>query len=277
MKRLFLSISLLAMCTWSFAQGLNLPAPSPSTEITQEFSTSSITLKYSRPSLKGRQMLGKQIPYGEVWRTGANNTTTLNFKEPIKWGDDIVPPGTYGFVTIPNEKEWIFLLHKNTEAWGVDGLSNDGYVAKAIVPVKKLENTHETFEISFQNITNSTIDLALRWENTEAVLNLKTDNRDRILEQIAVELKGETPPYLPAARIYMEFDYKLEEALKFVDKAISENPNAFYMHWTRAQVLEKLGKMEEAVQSAKKAYDGAKGSAYESEYKHHFENLKSKI
>lgn len=277
MKRLILSISLLAFCNWSFAQEVSLPAPSPSTEIMQEFSTSSITLKYSRPSLKGRKMFGSQIPYGEVWRTGANNTTTLSFKEPIKWGDDIVPPGTYGFVTIPNKNEWVFLLHKNTEAWGVDGLSEDGYVAKAAVPIKKQENTQETFEISFQNITNSTVELVLRWENIEASLNLKTDNRERILEQIAVELKGDNPPYLPAARIYLEFDYRLEEALNFVEKAIKENPNAFYMHWTKAQILEKLGKKEEAINSARKAFEGAKGSAYESEYKHHYNNLKSKI
>lgn len=274
MKKIMLSLSLLCFASMGFSQDFKLPAPSPTTTIKQDFSTSFIELTYSRPSVKERKIFGQLIPYDKMWRTGANSATAITFHEPIKWGSEVIEPGSYSFVTIPGENTWVLLLFKGTDSWGVNGLDQSDVVAKAEAKVQKLPQLHETFEISFQNITNSSLDLVLKWEFTQVQLNLEVDNFERILKHLSVQLQTDNPPFLEAARFYMEHDYKLDEALGFTEKAIKANPDAFWIQWTKAQILSKLGKHKEAKAAAKIAVEKTRGTSYENEYKHHYESLK---
>ncbi|HEY4155745.1 MAG TPA: DUF2911 domain-containing protein, partial [Puia sp.] len=90
----------------SFAQQIKIPSPSPVQTVKQEFGLSSIELSYSRPGVKGRKIFGDLVPYGKVWRTGANQATTLTFGDSVIIGDTPIPPGRYGLLTVPGPDEW---------------------------------------------------------------------------------------------------------------------------------------------------------------------------
>jgi len=274
MKKIMLSLSLLCFASMGFSQDFKLPAPSPTTTIKQDFSTSFIELTYSRPSVKERKIFGQLIPYDKMWRTGANAATAITFNEPIKWGNDMISPGSYSIVTIPGEDTWVVMLYKGTDSWGINGLSATDIVAKTEARVKKLDQLQETFEISFQNITNSTMDLVLQWEYTQVKVRVEADNFEKILGYLEHELKKDNAPYLEAARFYLEHDYKLDEALGFTEKALKARPDAFWIQWTKAQILSKLGKHKEAKAAALIAVEKTRGTSYENEYKHHYESLK---
>lgn len=274
MRKLILTLSLMSLGLTSFTQEFRVPAPSPIAKVSQDFSTSTIQLQYSRPSLKGRKMLGNLVPYNTLWRTGANQIPVISFEEPVYWGDKMVPPGSYALATIPGEKEWLFILYKNTNSWGINDLKDEDIIAKAKATVQHLSIPQETFEIKFDNISNNSLDLIMSWENIEARTTLKVDNFDLILENLKKTLDTDDPQYLALARFYYEHDYELEKALEYINSAIKTNPEAFWMQWAKAQILNKLGKKEEALKAAQTAADLTKGTAYENEYAQHLNSIK---
>lgn len=126
-----------------------------------------ITIDYSAPSKRGREIMGKLVPYGEVWRTGANAATTLKTDAALKIGNLTVPAGTYTLFTIPTEKSWTLIVNKQT---GQSGTAYDEKQDLGRVPmtVRKLKNTQETFSIGLKPTTGRKADLRLCWENVEA-------------------------------------------------------------------------------------------------------------
>lgn len=274
MKKVILTTTIMSLGLIGFSQEFKMPAPSPMTIVQQDFSTSSIELQYSRPSLKGRAMFGHLIPYNSLWRTGANQIPTITFHEAFIWGETTVAPGSYALATIPNKNEWTFILYKNPNSWGVNDLKDEDMVAKSVAKVHKRSTSQETFEIKFDDITNNSFDLVMAWEHTEARMTVKVDNFESILKHLELSLKSEDPQYLALARFYYDNDYQLEAALKYIDKGIEQNPDAFWMQWTKAQILYKLGKRDLAIQAATIAAEKTKGTPYENEYTQHLKSLK---
>src|ERR1700745_2591110 len=115
-KKLILAVMLspLFLC-YTYSQNLVTPQPSPTAEIKQNFGLSYIELSYSRPGVKGRKIFGDLVPYGKVWRTGANNATTLTFGDDVVIGGTKIPAGKYGLLTIPGENEWTMIISKQTD------------------------------------------------------------------------------------------------------------------------------------------------------------------
>ncbi|MNE36842.1 hypothetical protein D3C80_1306720 [compost metagenome] len=113
----------------------------------------------------------------------------------------------------------------------------------------------------------------MNWENTRVTIPVKADNEGRIEDYVKTSLKSENPPYMVAARYYLEQGRNLDEALVYADKALQANPKGFYIHWMKAQILSKQGRKKEAIAEAKKAADGAKGSPYEAEYANNYKEI----
>lgn len=275
MKRLIFSGLLIAGLSLSAsAQDFHMPKPSPTTSVNQEFSTSSIQLDYSRPSKRGRTVFGHLVPFGKVWRTGANDATRITFGEDVTINGKEIKKGEYALYTIPEKEKWTIILNKGVGNWGASGFKEKDDVLRFEVPVKEFKETQESFRINVENLRMTSCDIVLKWENTAVSFEVKTENNERILKHLDKELKGKDPAYSTAAGYYLRTDQKLDDAAKYYQIAIKENPKAYYLHWHLAQVYQKLGKHDEAVQAAKTAAEKAKGGAYADEYQQHYEDMK---
>ncbi|HRP89624.1 MAG TPA: DUF2911 domain-containing protein [Edaphocola sp.] len=265
----------LLISSLSFGQGFKMPALSPSTQITQEFSTSKIELSYSRPSMRGRAIFGKMIPFGQEWRTGANANTKITFGEEVVIGGKTIPAGSYSIYTVPGKKTWEFILNNGTENWGMTGYDKAKNVITLAVKPQKSSKV-ETFTISIDNMTKNSCDLVLSWEKTKLVIPIIANNDKLIQAYLDKALQSDKPPYLAASRYYLEKGIKLDKSLEYANKALEQDPKAFYINAHKAEVLYKLDRKDEAIKAAQIAADATKGTPYEAEYANILNSLKKR-
>ena len=251
----------------SFAQDLKLPALSPVSTVKTGFSISDIEVAYSRPSMRGRKIFGDLVPYGELWRVGANAATKVTFGETVEVNGSEIAAGSYALYAIPGENEWEIIFNKGISNWGTGGYAKEDDVARFKVKATKSTATVETFTINIANITNNSCSIELAWENTIVNIPVKADNNSAIVKNIKQAVDEPNIPYYPAARYYYTTNQNLEDALKYVTLALDKNPKAFYMWNLKAQIAQKLGKKNVAIEAANKAIETSKGTAYENEYK----------
>ena len=274
MKKITTSLLLIAaLMSGAQAQDFKFPAPSPSTTIIQDFGTSSFTIKYSRPSMKGRTIMNDMLPYGNVWRTGANAATTITFEEEIRTDVGVLPAGTYAIYTIPNKESWTIIFNRGVKNWGSYEYNEKDDVIRIDVPTKTLSESVETFTIDIENMTINSCIISMSWENTKISFPIKMEVDSKIEAYFERALKSDNPPYLQAAKYYADKGTNLEAALTYIDKTIKSNPKAFYMYSIKADILNKLGRRKEALKEAKYAADASKGTPYEAEQQKNYENI----
>src|SRR5476651_1191742 len=162
MKR-FTYLLLLALAIFGTsavnAQGLKMPQASSTQTLIQDLGLGKITIVYSRPNAKGRVMLGKQEPYGTVWRTGANSATTITFTDDVTIEGNKVPAGTYGLFSIPDAKEWTIILSKTSKTWGAYSYKAEDDFLRFKVKAWNVKEPVETFTMQFENVFPTTADL----------------------------------------------------------------------------------------------------------------------
>ncbi len=257
-KLLFIGAVTVFSFTSSNAQTLKTPAPSPTTTVNQDFGLANIELSYSRPGMKGRKIFGDVVPFGKVWRTGANTATTLTFGEEVTIGGTKIKAGKYGLLTIPDAKEWIVIISKQTEVTSPAAYKQDQDAVRVKVKPLDLPFNIETFTIGFGNITANSCDLQILWENKRVDVGISTDVESKVMAQIKNVMEKDTKPYNSAAMYYMENGKDLNLALAWFDKAVELNPTAYWIQYQRANCLVKLGKKAEAIAAANKSLELAK-------------------
>lgn len=253
-----IACGIIITCTASQAQPLKLPAPSPTQTVKQDFGLGSIELSYSRPTIKGRKVFGDLVPYGKVWRTGANQATTLTFSDEVMIGDKTVPAGKYGLVTIPNKDNFTFILTKQLDVTSPAAYKQENDVVRVDVKPATMNIPMESFTLQFDNVKATTVDLRLMWENTKVTLPITTAIDAKVMKQIDNLLNKDNKPYYSAAVYYLESGKNLDQSLQWFNKAIEQNPKAYWVYYQRANCLAKLGKKQEAIDSAKKSIELAK-------------------
>ena len=159
----------------SVSQQITTPAPSPPQSVKQDFGLSSIGLSYSRPGIKGRKIFGDLVPYGKVWRTGANSATTLTFGDDVIIGGTKIPAGKYGLLTIPGAEEWTIIITKQLDVTSPAAYKQDQDVVRVAAHANELPFPLENFTILFANITSNTCDLQLIWDKTFVSFPIKTE------------------------------------------------------------------------------------------------------
>ena len=164
-RTLTLTIALLLVAALAPAQGQKKPLSPPATA-EAKIDGKTITVNYSAPSMRGREIMGKLVPFGQVWRTGANAATTLTTDSALMIGNIHVAPGTYTLYTIPGEKEWTLIVNKQTGQWGTD-YDETQDLARAKMSVTKLAEPLETFAIDVKPTSGKNGVLTLAWENTQ--------------------------------------------------------------------------------------------------------------
>lgn len=253
MKKLFITAIAAFTLIFADAQTLTTPQPSPTQTIKQNFGLSNVELSYSRPGIKGRKIFGDLVPFGKVWRTGANNASTLTFGDTVTIGGTKIAPGKYGLLTIPDKKSWIIIISKQTNVTSPADYKQDQDVVRVEANTVDLETSVETFSMQFANVKTTSCDLRIMWDKTAVALPITTDVETKIMAQIDQLMNKDNRPYFNAAMYYMESGKDLNKALAWFDKGVELQPNAFWIHHQRANCLAKLGKKEDAKAAAEKS------------------------
>lgn len=274
MKQISLALLFAAFSLSAYAQEpLKLPALSPNASIHQDFSTSAIDIMYSRPSMRGRNVFGDVVAYGAVWRTGANAATKLKLGEEVVIGGQIIKPGEYALYTVPGKDEWEVILNKGIGNWGTDGYDKAADIVRFKIKPAMLNETVQTFTINIANITYTSCDIELTWEKTKITIPVKANNEVRLDAAIDKAINKPALPYSQAATYYLETGTNLPKALTYADKAIEQNPKAYWLYYLKARIAAKMGKKEEAIIAAKKSIEMAKGTDAEAEYTHNNQKI----
>jgi hypothetical protein len=252
MKRVLL-IGLLLSTTLLTEAQLKTPAPSPAQTLRQDFGLGNIEISYSRPGVRGRKIFGDVVPYGQVWRTGANNATTIAFTDEVIIGGKKLAPGKYGLLTMPGSKEWVVIISKQTNVTSPADYKAEQDLVRVNAAATKSKTATETFTIAVQDIKNTSCNLVISWAKRQITIPIQTEIESKIMANIDAAMKTEKPPYYNAAMYYMDNGKDLNQALSWFDKAVEANPTAFWIHYQRANCLAKLGKKAEAIAGAEKS------------------------
>ena len=263
MRYLSLLIALFSLI-YLEAQNLKTPTLSPFSETKQEVGLTEIGLSYARPSAKGRTVFGELVPYGEVWRTGANASTKLTFAEDVKIAGNALPAGTYALYTIPGQTEWTMIIHKKTDMRSIAGgkvkPENDAFR----FTVKPMPNPVrvETFTIQFTDVTTNACQLQLTWENTLVKFPIEVEVDAKIEAQMAELLKEpEKIPhrvYFRAAEYNLHNKRDLEQAMEWIDAALAKSENNYRYGLLKSKIYNAQGKKDQAISTVKTAHEWAK-------------------
>ncbi|GAB4023590.1 DUF2911 domain-containing protein [Spirosoma koreense] len=258
-NRFLFSSATLLLTVFSFSIAtaqLKIPAASPSQTTKQSFGLGEITLEYSRPAVKGRAIFGDLVPFGQIWRTGANATTKITFSSDVKMGGKEVKAGTYGLFTIPGKSKWEVMLSKDLNLGAnVADYKPANEVARVEVKPTTLSNKVETFTINIADILPSSATLEIMWDNTRVPVPITVDIDQVITSNIKASMASEKPAYFEAASYYYDTNRDLSQALTWVNKAVEQNPNAFWIMLLKARIELKLKDKQNAIASAQKTVE----------------------
>ncbi|HRG52111.1 MAG TPA: DUF2911 domain-containing protein [Bacteroidia bacterium] len=253
-------VSALTIMSFSVtAQQLKVPAPSPLQTLKQAFALSDITIEYSRPSIKNRVIFGDVVPFGKTWRTGANQTTKITFGEDVKVEGNPVTAGTYGIYSVPNKDSWDIMLYKDlTLAGNVAEYKAENEVLRFKVKPSALSSKVETLTFNVADVTPSSANIELLWEQTRVAFSVVADIDSKIMKNIESSVVKDSKPYFQAASYYYETNKDLKQALGWVDKAIEQNPKAYWVVLLKAKIQAKLKDNKAAITTAEQVVALAK-------------------
>ncbi len=246
----------LTVLTFFTAQAqLTTPQPSPAASVSQVVGLTDVEVTYSKPGMKDRVVFGELVPFGKIWRTGANKATSVSFSTDVTIGGAEVKAGTYSLFTIPNKEEWTIMLNSETELWGAGDYDAAKEVAKFMIKPSTTKDAYETFTIDFSHLKGANGHMNLRWENTLVAIPIETGAMDAVEKQIK-EILVDGPgagTYYNAARFYLENDKDIDQAIAWINTAIEKRPNAFWYMHQKAKMQAKKGDVKAAIATAEKS------------------------
>lgn len=241
----------LLVCGSAEAQQLELPRPSPTAKVSQMVGLTEISVDYSSPAAKGRKVFGGLVPFGQLWRTGANAATKITFSKDVTIEDKPVPAGTYALFSIPTATGWTLILNKNPNQGGTEQYKQDLDLARFSVKAQA-SAMRERLTFLFSNTTDSTTSLDLEWEKVRVSLPIKAGTDAQVAANIKGLETGAWRPWNSAARYLLESKKDLDQALGLIDRSLSLKEDWFNT-WTKAQIVAAKGKPAEACPLAQKA------------------------
>jgi hypothetical protein len=265
MKRFLILASAFGIFGFANAQ-IKTPAPSPEGKVTQMIGLTEVKVAYSRPGVKGRKVFGDLVPYGQLWRTGANAATTLKFNDAVKIGGTEVAPGKYSVFTIPGESEWTFVLNKDSKAQ-TGNYSQDKDVLRLNIKPTALPMSVETMTFYFENVSESSATLRLMWDKTAIDIPITTEVDAKVMAAIDKALAG--PPagdYYTAARYYLENNKDINKAHEWINKAVElgKDDPKFWIVYRQALIKEKAGDIKGAIAAAELSKELSVKAKYDS-------------
>ncbi len=261
-----LATALMFVVFQSNAQ-IELPAASPTATFSQKVGLTEVSISYSRPSKKGREIFGGLVPYNELWRTGANSATTIEFGDDVKIKGKDLKAGIYAIFTIPGENEWTVIFSTRPDQGGTGQYKEEEDALRVKVLPIKSSGIVETLSISIQNVTNTSADLQLAWDDVVVNVPVEVEIDERIMASIERGLTIQPGNYYQAAAYYHDSGKDLNQALEWINKAIAsyekEGQNVFWVYRKKSLIQADLKKYKEAIATAeickKKAAEAGNG------------------
>jgi hypothetical protein len=251
----------LAVASPAMAQlRLDLPAPSPAAKVSQTVGLTEVSVEYSSPAVRGRPIWGALVPYGQVWRAGANSATKLTVSKDVKVGDTTLVAGSYAIFVQPNEKgPWTFILNKNSGQWGSTEYKQDQDVLRVEVLPETIAS-RERLAFQIIDFSNDAATLTLEWEKVRLAVPLKLDTAMQVEAAIKAADDGLWRVQAQAARYHLDQTKNYAAALELVEKSLKLKVE-WYNSWIKAQVLHSMGGHDkDAYLAAQKALElGDKG------------------
>lgn len=257
MRKTLITLMALAITTSAFAQQVRTPRPSPSASLSQTIGITDMTIKYSRPGVKGRAIWGALVPYDKVWRAGANEATTISFSDDVWINGQKLPKGTYSFHATPGQNEWTLHFNSVADQWG--SYSYDA--SKDVVNVKVKPETadfREWMGFEVQDLTTDTAKVALRWEKLSVPFTVDTKSTERTMAQLRNAMNPDwRTPYMAAS---FAFDNKGAatdaEMNQWLDASLKANQNIANL-FLKARMAERAGNKADAVRYGEMAIAAA--------------------
>src|SRR5438067_1830013 len=252
-----LAPKLFALCLVIFVLGgtvsaqndLNLPDVSQAAEVKQRIALSDITVKYHRPLVNGRKIWGGLVPYGKVWRAGANENTTIEFSDPVAVEGKPLAKGVYGLHMIPNPDSWTVIFSKTNTGWGSYSYDPKDDALRVDVKPKPLAENKEALEFDFEDLKPTSTAVTLKWEKLGVPFTVSVNDADQTLQNIRAQLKGRGQFTWQAldegAQFCLTRKINLNEALTWADASI-QNEERFDNLSTKADLLKALNRTDEA-------------------------------
>jgi hypothetical protein len=259
MKARLITLSLLLVGFSSFAQ-IKAPAPSPAAMVKQTVGLTEVTVEYSRPGIKGREVFGNLVPYGEMWRTGANKNSMITFEHDVAVAGTEVEAGTYAIFTTPDKGKWAFYLYTDSENWGTpENWDQDKVAVEASVPVTPSAEKVETMRFSFENVTNTSADLVLAWDLTKIMIPIETKSKEMTLANIKAAMGGPGyNDYYQAAKFYRTEGMDMKQAVEWSTKATElAGPDRYWIWREHSLCLAAAGDKKGAIEAANKSIAAA--------------------
>ena len=239
---------------------IETPQPSPFTKIEQKVGLTDVTLEYSRPGMRGRKIFGHLVPYGKLWRTGANKNTMITFSDDVVVDGTTLKAGSYAIFVTPNESSWDVIFYNDTNNWGTPRNWDDSkVVAKTTVETYAMPMDVETWTISIDDLTNSSAQIGFIWENVYAGVKFEVPTDSKVSASIEKTMAGPAAGDYYSAAVYNLTEGKdLEQAKTWMDKAMSmiDKPG-FWQLRQQSLLYAKLGDKKRAIETAKKSLVGA--------------------
>lgn len=237
---------------------VDFPQPSPTSTLKQRVGLTDIEIVYSRPGVKGRPIFGGIVPFGQVWRTGANQATKITFSTAVKLNGAEIPAGTYALFTIPGEKEWTLIVSKTANQFGAFQYDEKQDLVRVKATPVKLAEPVETFTMDINDIRDESATLNLVWEKTRVPVKLETDLTSKVVSQIEAAMaspeKKQAGFYFQAATFYYNHGQDLKKALGWLNAGLADNPRiAYELLHLKAQILAKQGDKAGAIAAAKQS------------------------
>ncbi|MFT7247345.1 MAG: hypothetical protein ACI8UX_001877 [Psychromonas sp.] len=247
MLTLFSLVCFVPFFSSSYAQGI-YPNPSPHTILKQEVGNTNIEIRYDRPSARGREIFGKLVPYGKLWRTGAAYATTISFDKPVDISGNTVPAGKYTLLSIPGKDSWEIILNADNTLYGTNDYKKAKDTLRFTIKSKTTSHFQQSLTFSFDIIPNDAI-LSIAWENTLVSFEIKTNTNQDIITYMNTEIFTEKETnldmYISGADFMKTYGMSLDSALVLGDMAVAKQENE-YTRRIRMEIYEALGQTDNA-------------------------------
>ncbi len=273
-KTLSLGLSLI-FGSMAFAQ-IETPAPSPMSEVEQMVGLTEIEIAYSRPSMKGREIFGSLVPFDKIWRTGANSSTKITFGDDVTFGETEVEAGTYALYTKPGKESWEVYLYKDYSLWGAPRQWDESMVVASYTATPENAPMNiETFTITLDNLSNNGAQLGISWENTYVGVPIVVPTAEKAKKSIESVLSGPNgDQFYAAAAYYFQEGMNLNQAQEWIEKAVSMEPNKFWISRMQSLIYAKQGNNKKAISAAKNSLKLAEAAGNEDYIRMNTESLK---
>ncbi|MFY7757907.1 MAG: DUF2911 domain-containing protein [Flavobacterium stagni] len=262
MKKLIYAIAFF-IASYAIEAQVKTPQSSPKATVNQVVGLTDVAIEYSRPSAKGRTIFGDLVPFGKLWRTGANANTLVSFSEDVVIDGKTLAKGKYALYTLPKADNWEVIFYKTTDNWGTPEEFKEADVAlRANAKPVLTDRRVETFTMGIGNVTNDSAELEIAWEKTFVAVKFEVPTQKAAMASINKTLAGPSAnDYYSAAQYYYQANIEMAKALEYVNKAVGavkageEAP--FWQLRLKSLIQAKLGDKKGAIETAKLSLAGA--------------------